>query len=245
MAIKGKNKSKSRSGPPRRRPAGAPRPAAPPAHSQKWYRTMGGQLAIIVGVLAVIGLVMWRVGVASEENSKLEARQEKLKDYTSEIGGYVGQVQETIREMSGAPFNTANPEALVDLEDNTERWVESLEETGALIQALVPPEDLVAANVTLQQSFLMYGSSAKIYALIPGEDSSKKIQDLIDRAAEVREQAGIVMGSALGMLEQARRDAELGPSGIDVPAQMAPILPSPAPIETDEGAGKGKKKNDG
>lgn len=246
MAIKGKNKSKSRSGAARRRPAAPPRPAVAPTHAAPWYRTMRGQLTIIGLVLAIIGIVMWRVGVASSESSKLEARQEKLKEYTSEVGGYVGQIQETVREMLGAPFNTANPEALAGLEESTTRWVRSLEETGALIQALVPPEDLVPVNVTLQQSFLMYGSAAKIYALIPGEESDKKIQDLIDRATEVREQAGVVMGSALGLLEQARSAAELGPSGIDVPAQLTPILPSPAPVEDeDKGAGKGEKKNDG
>lgn len=202
-------------------------------------------MTIIVVLLAIIGIVMWRVGVASSESSKLEARQEKLREYTSEVGGYVGQIQETVREMLGAPFNTANPEALAALDESTERWVRSLEETGAVVQSLVPPEDLVPANVTLQQAFLMYGSAAKIYALIPDEDSNKRIQDLIDRAAEVREQAGVVMGSALGMLEQARREAELGPTGIDVPAQMTPIIPTPAPVEEDKDAGKGEKKNDG
>ena len=207
---------------------------------------MGGQLTIIVVVLAIIGIVMWRVGVASTESSKLEARQEKLREYTAEVVEHVGKVQETIREMLGAPFNTANPEGLAALAESTDRWIEELEATGALIQEVVPPEELVAANVTLQQSFQIYSTSAKIYALVPDEDENKKIQALLDRAAEVRSQAGTIMSAAIGQLDEARREAELGPSGVDIPAQMTPILPTPAPTEeADKDPGKKDKKNDG
>lgn len=222
---------------------------------------MGGQLTIIVAILAIIGIVMWRVGVASSESSKLEARQEKLRQYTSEVAEHVGKVQDTIREMLGAPFNTANPEGLAALAESTDRWIEELEATGALIQEVVPPDDLVAANVTLQQSFQIYSTSAKIYALVPDEDENKKIQSLLDRAAEVRSQAGVIMSGALGMLDEARGEADLGPSDIDVPAQMSPILPTPAPTEdagknadtdadrdsggSEDDEGSKDKKNDG
>ena len=249
MAIKGKNKSKSRSGAARRRPVASSRPAVTAGRPLTWYRTMGGQLTIIVVVLAIIGIVMWRVGVASSESSKLEAKQDRLRDYTSEVAEHVGKVQDTIREMLGAPFNTANPEGLETLAESTDRWIESLEATGALIQEVVPPDDLVAANVTLQQSFQIYSTSAKIYALVVDEDENEKIQSLLDRAAEVRSQAGVIMSGAIGMLDEARREAGLGASGVDIPAQMSPILPTPAPTgDPGKGAGKGAnkdKKNDG
>ena len=192
---------------------------------------MGGQLAAILVFLAIVGVVMWRVNVASSESAKLEARQEKLADYTRAVEAQVNTVQETIREMLGAPFNTANPEGLESLATSTDDWIEELEASGALIQAVRPPDELVVTNVTLQQSFMMFSSSAKIYALVEGEESSKRIQDLLDRAAEVRGQAGVVMASALGMLDQARQDAEMPSSGIDSPGQMTPIIPSPAPVE--------------
>lgn len=207
---------------------------------------MAGQLAAILAVLAVIGLVMWRVETAGSNDAALERRQKELVKYTDQVQGYVDAVQPTIREMLGAPFNTANPEGLAALAESTPRWIEALESSGALVQAVAPPEVLVAANVTLQQSFLMYSSSAKLYAMVPGEDKNSKIQDLLDRASEVRQQAGVVMGSALRMIEEARSDAEMSQSGIETPGQMTPILPTPAPVEeTDEGSGKGKKKNDG
>lgn len=209
---------------------------------------MAGQLTAIVALLAVIGVVIWRVEAANSSNAALEKRQEALTNYTDEVEGYVNAVQPVIREMLGAPFNTANPEGLAGLADTAPKWIETLEAQGALVQALVPPEELVAANVTLQQSFLMYSSSAKLYAMVPEEDAKSKIQDLLDRASEVRQQAGVVMGSALGVLEEARRDAEMSDSGIDTPGTMTPILPTPSPVEdSDGGSNKGekKKKNDG
>lgn len=245
MAIKGKKKSKSRSGASRRRPAAAPRAAPSAPRPVPWYRTTGGQLASIVAVLVMIGLVVWRVSVSSSESSELEAHQDTLTEYTSEVEGYVDQIAQTVREMMGAPFNTANPEALAGLEESSAAWKGELEANGALIQALDPPAELTELNVMLQQSFLMYGSAAKIYALIPGEDQDKRIQALIDRATEVREEAGVVMSSAIRLLDRARTDAELRPSGIEVPAQLAPILPTPAPTDRAENDSNKKKNNDG
>lgn len=245
MAIKGKNKSKSRSGAARRRPPGTPRRAPSIPQHVPWYRTPGGRLAAIVLVLVLIGVVMWRVSVSSTATTKLAARQDALAGYTGEVEGYVDEIAQTVREMMGAPFNTANPEALAGLEDSSAAWKEQLEANGALIQGLDPPAELTEVNVVLQQSFLMYGSAAKIYALIPGEDENKKIQALIDRATEVRGEAGVVMGSAIRLLDQARQDAELRPSGIQVPAQLAPIIPTPAPTgRRADDSGK-KKNNDG
>jgi hypothetical protein len=245
MAIKGKNKSKSRPGGARRRPVGGARPAPALTRSAPWYKTMGGQLTAIFVVLAIIGLVMWRVSVSSSESSKLEARQDVLVEYTGEVENYVDKIQQTVRQMMGAPFNTANPEALAGLEESSAAWKEELEANGALIQALKPPDELTEINVVLQQSFLMYGSAAKIYALIPDEDQNETIQALIDRATEVREEAGVVMSSAIRLLDQARTDAELRASGIQVPAHQAPILPTPAPTDQAEDGSSKKKNNDG
>lgn len=245
MAIKGKNKSRSRSGAARRRPPGTPRRAPSIPQHVPWYRTPSGKLAAIVLVLALIGVVMWRVSVSSTANSALDARQETLATYTDEVEGYIGEIQQTVREMMGAPFNTANPEALAALEETSAAWKEELEANGALIQALEPPDELTEVNAVLQQSFLMYGSAAKIYALIPDEDRNETIQALIDRATEVREEAGVVMSSAVRLLDKARTDAELRPSGIQVPAQLAPILPTPAPADRSEENSSKKKNDDG
>lgn len=245
MAIKGKNKSKSRSRAPKRRPAGAPRPVAATSHGLPWYRTMGGQLTAIFVVLAIIGVAMWQVSVTKSDNSERAARQAELVKYTGEVEEFVAQIQQPVREMLGAPFNTANPEAITGLTASTDRWVEELEKTGALVQELVPPEDLVSLNVVIQQAFLVYGSAAKTYALVPDEATNKRKQELLTRASELREEAGRVLGGAIGLLDQQRADAEMRPSGLQLPGQMTPILPTPEPAPSGADDSGKPKKGDG
>src|SRR5688572_27206404 len=102
MAIKGKNKSKSRSNAPRKTSAApARRPAPNPAIAVPWYKTMRGQLSVIIVLLAIIGVVMWWVSMSSADSAKLEKRQDALVQYTGEVGTYVTKVELTIREMLG------------------------------------------------------------------------------------------------------------------------------------------------
>jgi hypothetical protein len=149
--------------------------------------------------------------------------------------------------MLGAAFNTANPEAIASLREDTKGWIEALEATGARAQTLSPPEDLAPVGQILQQSFLLYLSAAKTYALVPGEDDKQRQEQLIQRSTEQRDQAGRLMTAGLGILDDARAEAEMDPAGIQTPAGMTPIIPSPAPTAADsggEGSGGGGK-NDG
>ena len=251
MAIKGKKKTKSRPSSAKRRPA--PSTARAPVsavRSVPWHRSMGGQLTMIVVALGLIGFVMWRVAETRSDNRVRDARQAELRDLTTDVSDLVATVQEPVREMLGAAFNTSNPDAIEALTDSTDKWIEEIEAAGARAQTLAPPEDLVPAGQVLQQSFLLYGSAAKTYALVPGEDNNKRQNELIQRATDQRDQAGRLMVAALGILDEARDAAELGPAGIQAPAAMAPILPSPVPSPTepaDNGGsgGDGGKKGDG
>ena len=246
MAIKGKKKTKSRPSSAKRRPA--PATARAPVSAVRavpWHRSMGGQLTMIVVALGIIGFVMWRVAETRSDNQVREARQAELRDLTTDVSDLVATVQEPVREMLGAAFNTANPEAIEALRDSTDKWIEELEAAGARAQTLAPPEDLTSAGQILQQSFLLYGSAAKTYALVPGEDSDKRQNELIQRATDQRDQAGRLMVAALGILDVARDAAEMGPSGIQAPAAMAPILPSPVPSSTTSSIGTPDKGGSG
>lgn len=202
---------------------------------------------MILVVLAIIGVAMWRVSVTKTENSTRAGRQAELARYTGEVEDLVTQIQPPVREMLGAPFNAGNPEGIAGLTESSDGWVEEFEKAGAQIQALVPPEDLVSLNVVVQQAFLLYGSAAKTYALVPGEATNKRKQEVLTRASELREEAGRVLGGAIGLLDKERADAEMRPSGIQLPGQMTPILPTPEPLPSDEATqDTGKhKKNDG
>ena len=255
MAIKGKKKTKSRPSSAKRRPAPATaRAPVSAARPVPWHRSMGGQLTMILVALGIIAFVMWRVAETRSDNQAREARQTELRDLTTDVSDLVATVQEPVREMLGAAFNTSDPDAIEALTDSTDKWIEELEAAGARAQTLAPPEDLAPTGQILQQSFLLYGSAAKTYALVPGEDNNKRQNELIQRATDQRDQAGRLMVAALGILDEARDAAEMGPSGIQAPAAMAPILPSPAPSPSETagqdgsgGAGGdgGGKKGDG
>jgi hypothetical protein len=214
---------------------------------------MGGQLTLIVVGLTIIGLVMWRVSAARSETQELEARQDVLADYTTEVSKFTAQIQQPVREMLGAPFNTGDPSFIAGLETSTERWTKDLEGAAALVQALEAPEEMLQVNLVVQQGFMLYATAAKTYALVPDEAGNKRTQQLLDRATEIREEAGRVLAGAIGLLDQARTDAEMRPSGIELPGAMTPILPTPSPTPTEEAKDtkkpsaddNKKKKNDG
>lgn len=243
MAIKGKKKPKSRPRSARRRPTPSGRAPVAAVKAPPFHRTMGGQLTLILLALAIIGFVMWRLAENRSEDQATEARQTELRGFTTEASDVVATVQEPVREMMGAAFNTANPEAIDALEEDAAGWIEALELAGAKAQALAGPEDLAPVVQVLQQSFMLYVSAAKTYALVPGEDAEKRQQELIQRSTEQRDLAGRLMTAALGMLDDARDEAEMDPAGIQAPATMTPILPSPASSPTQPGGGGGG--NDG
>ena len=241
MAIKGKNKSKSRSGKPRSRPASTPRPVARPAQSDPWYKTMAGQLAIIGVVLALIGAGIWASSARSARAAELEETQEKLRSFTGEVEPIVSSVEETIAEMLGAPFNTANPEVIADLEESADRWAKDMESAAALSEGLVAPDPtLEPATQMIQQGMMLYRSAALTYQLVPSEEGKVRQQKLIDRASDQRDAAGRVMGAGLNILDAELREADLGSSGIPSPATIAPIVPTPEPAPS--GRGEGSKR---
>ena len=242
MAIKGKRKPKSRGSPARRRPAAPVRPVPVATHRVRWYRTMGGQLALIVALLAVVGAVMWKMADARADREQIEARQSELEPLTREVSDLVNEIQTPVREMMGAPFNTADREAIEGLRERAVEWIDALERAGARAQALVAPDDLAPATQVLQQAFLLYGSAAKTYRLVPGEEGTGRQQDLIRRASDQRDQAGRLLVTALGMIDAEREAADMRPAGVQAPSSMTPILPTPAPEEAiDAGDRSGKK----
>lgn len=242
MAIKGKRKPRSRSGAPRRRPAAA-RPAPVQTAATPWYRTMRGQLGLIIGGLAVVGVAMWAVTARSSAAAEQSARQDELTRYTDEVGDLVTKAQQPVREMLGAAFNTANPEAIEALRRSAPGWGDDLEALAAVSQNLQAPEGLERSATVIQQALLGYRTAARTYQLVPGESNLRRQQELIERATEQRDQAGTVLVAGLGMIDDARDEAGMDPSGIQAPSAMTPIIPTPAPVEDAGGARSGDKKS--
>ena len=253
MAIKGKNKSKSRSGKPRSRPAAAGRPVARGPQRVPWYKTMAGQLTLILVALAVVGVAIWAFSARSARAAELEDKQEQLRGFTSEIDPIVTSVQQTVAEMLGAPFNNSDPSLITGLEESTQRWVEDLEGAAALTEGLVAPDPkLEPATLMIQQAMMLYRSAALTYELVPSESGGKRQQKLLDRATDQRDAAGRVLGAGIQALDAEREEVEMGASGIQNLGTLAPIVPSaepsgsPAPGDADDGDpndGRSGRKN--
>jgi hypothetical protein len=205
---------------------------------------MPGQLSLIVGALALIGGGMWWLSSSRTADQRQEARQDELEAFTSEISELIGEVETPIREMLGAPFNTANAEAIDALRAQTKSWTAQLEETGALAQNLAPPEGADIAAQVVQQGLLAYRSAAVTYELVPGEDDDARQQRLIELATQQRDQAGRILNAGLIALNAERREAGMGETEIPPPGSLTPILPTPEPAASEK-PNKNKKKNDG
>lgn len=188
---------------------------------------------------------MWWLSSTRAADQRQEARQGELEDFTSEVAGLVGDAQTPIREMLGAAFNTANPEAIDALRAQAKSWRDQLEETGALAQNLVPPEGAEVAAQVVQQGLLAYRSAAVTYGLVPAEDDEGRQQRLIELATQQRDQAGRVLNAGLVALNAERREAGMGAADIPSPGALTPILPTPEPAASEKPNENKKKKNDG
>jgi hypothetical protein len=207
---------------------------------------MPGQLTIIIGLLALAGGVMWWVADSRAETRDLAARQEELRTYTGVVGDLVASLQPTVPEMLGAPFNTANKELIAELKESVPKWSEDIELAAAKTQTLAPPENLQRSSVVIQQAFMLYRSAVLTYKLVPAEDDEGRQQKLIERANDQRDLAGQSLTAALGMIDDERAAAEMGPSAIQPPSTMTPILPTASPPPEDgKDAGNGGGKDGG
>lgn len=242
MAIKGKRKKKPRpTGPGRARPAGAARPAARP-RQVPFYRTFKGQLATIVVVLALVGAGMWFFAERSSDAEALDARRDAVTGFTSGIRGLLQETNQSIREIAGAPFDTQNAAQLEGLEASSKSWVDSFQAAGAKASGLTPGEDLQPAVRVLVQAFQTYTGAARTYGLVPSAAASLR-QDLLDRAAEQRQSANELVAVTLQIVDRERTRAGLRASGIQPPAALPPIVPTPAAEET-QGQGRSNKGDD-
>ncbi|MDQ3962901.1 MAG: hypothetical protein M3277_03180 [Actinomycetota bacterium] len=246
MAIKGKRKSQKKTKPSRPRPVTSTRPTRTPPARPPFHKTFEGQLAGILIGLVVAGFAMFTIAADRAEDAEKASRSDEIRSYTSEIEEVLTSVNESVREMSGAPVNTDDQTAIAGLEDQAKAWVEDLEGAGARAHGIVAPEELVAVNRVFAQAFQTYSGVAKVYRLVP--DATGALQkDLLDRATEQRTIANDMVISAIQMLDLARAEVDLGASNLQSPGTLPPLIPTPAasPNPDDTGGKGGGKGKDG
>lgn len=227
MAIKGKRKSQKKTRPSRPRPAATSRAPKPAAVAAPFHKTFEGQLAAILVGLVIAGFAMFTIAGARAEDAEKASKADEIEAYTSEIKGLLTSVNEPVRELSGAPFNTDDQAGIAGLKDRAKAWIDELEGAGALATALVAPADLASANRVFTQAFQAYSGAAKTYRLVPDAEGTLQ-KDLLDQAMQQRTVANDIMISAIQMLDLVRADVGMDPSELQSPGTLPPIVPTPA-----------------
>jgi hypothetical protein len=215
VAIKGKKKSRSRTQT-RRRPAAAPRPVITGGRRAAWYRTPGGRigLALAIITLAIVGWVIWNNAKADSEAK--QTRQNALEDYTGKVRALLQTVTPPASGMQQVP-PAPNEKALAKLQEDSQRWVKTLQKASTDAISLVPPAEIQTTGQLFAESVNLYLTSARIYQNAAGLDDPAQRKEFLQRAAEVRDRATSIWTAAVAMLDAERTDAEMDPSVLRVP----------------------------
>ncbi|HEX2240217.1 MAG TPA: hypothetical protein VHJ82_03630 [Actinomycetota bacterium] len=246
MPIKGKKKPQTRGSQARRRPAAAPRPAYTSSRRVPWYRSpVGRGLVVIIG-LVLVGLAVWGVGTARNNARADEARRESLDEYSGRMRAVLQSLAEPVSAMSAVPADS-KAEVFDQLEETAKTWTRALRDASSEATTIFPPGDLEGTHQVFSEAIAIYVSAAQTYALAP--DAEGALADsLLERAADLVSKGTAVWSAAIEVLDSARQEAGMDPSGLQDPTAVAPpAVPSPAPtaIEITPGDASGEAGGQG
>lgn len=234
MAIKGKKKSQSRGSQGVRRPAQAPRPVVAPRRGRTpFYRTRDGILLLSIFGLVAVGVIIWLIMSARNDAAELQKRADALDDYTNQVRSFVQTISGPATEMTELE-PIVSEEMTKTLEEDSDRWVKSLQEGRVQLGAVVPPEGAESLHQLFEQSLQAYISAAQTFAIVPQTDQTNLQNLILVRGADQRDVASNLSASAIGILDDERGEVELGVSGVQPPARAQPppvnpeeLLPTP------------------
>lgn len=190
----------------------------------------------------MIGVVTGLVLHAKSNSSKLADRQDKVERYTGSVRSLLQTLRPAASGMVGAPTDPDDGASITALVDSAKTWNDSMPKALDEAGTLRPPTAAAQADSIFQQSVAMYSSAAQLFALVP--DANDKVRaDLLANASTVRDQASQLWANATSLLDDARSDLDMLPSGLSSPAVAPPSgQPTPAtttiPIQSGSG-GKG------
>lgn len=241
MAIKGKKKSQRRGSQARRRPASAPRPVVAGRAREPWHKTATGRMAAVVVVVLVVSLGAGILVNASSDEG-LEARRNRLENFTDQVRDLRAQITQPASQMSQAALSPRQ-EGFDELGKDARGWARSLGRALGAASSLESPEALSTSAALLSQSIRTYVTAAQTFEATSSLDEAAQPQLLV-LAAGQREQALELWNLAVTDLEEERADAGMEPSGLRPPAQ-ASVAPPPGtspPAGSGDGGGGGNKK---
>jgi hypothetical protein len=210
----------------------------------------------ILGILALVavGIVIWLVTSAQNEAKALEAERDALEQYTTQVGSAISSVEEPAAGMAALvalPEDEAGVEALAQ---DSEAWTTQLQAAQAQVASVLPDRSAQAVNELFVQAISLYSSAAEAFGLVPDAEGDTQ-EALFRQASNQRNLAGGLFGSAIGVLDQLRRDKGMSASGLIAPGTAQPQAPPDAetgeddasdtieiPTEPEDAEGSGDKK---
>lgn len=216
MAIKGKKKSQSRGSQARRKPAMAPRPATGKPRKPPWYKTTAGQTMAAIGTMILVLLILIGVNNARTESREREQTEQSFESYTDQVRALLQSITGPASEMAAA---TQTPPE--NLKRAATGWSEAF--TGAQTQVvqLLAPEGASASSELFAQSMSLFASAANTFATAADLEGQQRTELLAAASAQVGS-AAQVWSAGVTVLDDARGDNDMSPSGLRSPTEAPP-----------------------
>ena len=235
MPVKGKKKAQARGSQGRRRPAQAPRPVLAPRKPPAWYRTWPGRAVLGIVIVALVGGTFAAIA-STRGDDGADARADALDRYSGEVRGVLQSLRPAASDMTTAPTSVSEPDARQALGERAASWKSTIDGAHTKLSRVLSPAAAQSAHGLFLQSAQIYLAAAKTYALA-AEVEGVVADRVMARAAEQRDQAGVLWQSATLLLDEQRAEADLEASGLTPPS-----LP---PAQPQDGTGGGSGRDDG
>jgi hypothetical protein len=196
-----------------------------------WYRTpMGIAISGIVAIV-IIGVVVWAVQTNRENTRSLTKKQDALEKYTGQIRGSLQKLRAPVGAMGAvASSQGADPAVFETLAKDAQGWTEDLTAVTADLSAQAPTDAVLQSTSRLYgQAIDMYALAASTLQVLP-ETEGETQQQLLIVASRQLGQGGAIWVEATTLLDRARTEADLEPSGLTSPEAPAGGAPPGAPV---------------
>lgn len=186
-----------------------------------WHRTAGGRVAAAIIVVVLVAAVGGTIAAINSNNNADQDKQLVVEDYTARVGNTLQELTQPASSLGAFPPNPS-PQELEDLPDTVVTWRNGLRSAQSGSSALEPPADLRNVNVLFVESIIEYLSAVEAYnavARVKGDArEDRSVRELLLRnAADDRNRATALWTTGVALLDDARNDLGLEPSGLGNP----------------------------
>jgi hypothetical protein len=178
---------------------------------------------VVAALGVVIALVMAGAVILSNRPSGAshsDGGKEALETYTASLQSQLERLGPVGKEMADAPREISDETDARSVAAKARSWERRIERAKAEAAAVQPGPQAVASYQVVTQAIVLLGSAAKTCQLAPDVDP-KAQSELLQGAAEQRDEANLLWQTGVGLLDQERAKAGLGPSGLQAPVPAA------------------------